>query len=95
MWFIKLILGPLINMITGWWEKRKADLALTKAQDNQARADANAAVITTKTEVEIQHAREQTDAAVVAASADVDDAGKLRDDVQAAIDRANADNKLQ
>jgi hypothetical protein len=95
MWLIKLILGPLFDMIGGWWSKRQETIALTKAQDNQAHADADAAVVTTKVQTEIEHAREQTNSAVVAATADAGDPDKLRDDVQRAIDAANADNRLQ
>jgi len=94
-WILKLLLGPIIGLVTGWWSKRQETIALTRAQDNQAHADVAAAAITTKVQTEIQHAREQTDAAVVAATADSGDADKLRVDVQAAIDAANTDNRLQ
>lgn len=93
-WILKLLLGPLFSVFTGWFSARKEKADLTKAQDNQAHADADAAVIITKTETEIQHAREQNDAAVVNATADAADPDKLRDDVQREIDAANADNHL-
>ena len=94
-WILKLLLGPLVSWITGWWSKRQETLALTKAQDNQAHADAAAAVIITKTQTEVQHAREQTDAAIAGATADAADPDKLRDDVQRAIDAANSGNRVQ
>ncbi|HEV2540210.1 MAG TPA: hypothetical protein VGU03_10935 [Frateuria sp.] len=86
---LKALLGALVNVLVGWWTNRQAARAQQRAADDQAFADTDTAAIREHASVAIEHARERTDAAMATAGAAADPV-QLRDDVQAAVDRANA-----
>lgn len=89
MSIIELIAGWLLKWLAGWLGARSAAREQQRAADNQAFADTDTAAIREHAAVATQTARESTDEAVAAAGAEPDP-GRLRDNVQAAIERANA-----